>query len=160
MSKYLNKKTYAQATKPQNLANTLPLFEQTMKPVLDHKLPYHNERETEGDGNCFYNAIIDQIVNNPRVAETISNEAKTCSSPQELREKVIDFIMKWPDALNELFVAKDIMITAFRERNNLPSNYPQEVIWQQFILPKQKESGVYAEDVIIQCTPTFLTKDI
>ena len=31
------------------------------KTVLHHNIPYWNERETKGDGNCFYNAIIDQI---------------------------------------------------------------------------------------------------
>ena len=91
MSNFLNQKTYAQATKNQPVAK-LSLFERTVQPVRDQKLPYDNERETEGDGNCFYNAIIDQIENNPRVAETLSDEAKRCSNPQELREKVIDFI--------------------------------------------------------------------
>ena len=31
------------------------------KTVLHHNIPYWNDRETRGDGNCFYNAIIDQI---------------------------------------------------------------------------------------------------
>ena len=125
-------------------------------------MPYDNERETQGDGNCFYNAIIDQIVNNPRVAETLSEEGRNCSTPKDLREKVIDFIMKWPDALNHdtLLLAKDIMITAFRERKNLPACYTQEGILQQYLLPEQRECGVFAEDFIIQCTPTFLGKDI
>jgi len=162
MSNFLNQKTYAQATKAQNLAKSLSLFEQTIKPVKDHNLPYGNENETEGDGNCFYNAIIDQIVNNPRVAETLSEEGRNCSTPKDLREKVIDFIMKCPDALNHdtLLLAKDIMITAFRERKNLPASYTQEGILQQHLLPEQRKCGVFAEDFIIQCTPTFLSKDI
>ena len=63
MSNFLNQKTYAQATKNQPVAKELSLFEQTIQPVKDQKLPYDNERETEGDGNCFYNAIIDQKEN-------------------------------------------------------------------------------------------------
>ena len=162
MSKYLNKKTYAEANKTQNLANSLSLFEQTLKPIKDHNLPFGNENETEGDGNCFYNAIIDQMENNPRVAESLSEEARNCSTPKDLREKVIDFITKWPDALDQdiLLVAKDVMITAYRERKNLPTSYTQEGIWQCYLLPEQMECGVYAEDFIIQCTPTFLCKDI
>ena len=92
MEKSFNKKTYAQATKSQKGANKLSLFEQTIKPVKDYKLPYGNERETEGDGNCWYNAIIDQIQNNPRVFETISEDAKKCSTPFELRTAVIEFM--------------------------------------------------------------------
>ena len=162
MSKYLNQKTYAQATKPQNLAHSLSLFERTLKPIKDLKLPYDNQNETEGDGNCFYNALIDQMENNPRVAESLSDEGKNCSTPKDLREKVIDFIMKWPDALNHesLLVAKDVMITAYRERKNFPASYTQEGIWQCYLLPEQRECGVFAEDFIIQCTPTFLCKDI
>ena len=144
------------------MSKRLSLFEETLQPVRVHSLPYDNERETQGDGNCFYNAIIDQIVNNPRVAETLSEEGRNCSTPKDLREKVIDFIMKWPDALNHdtLLLAKDIMITAFRERKNLPASYTQEGILQQYLLPEQRECGVFAEDFIIQCTPTFLGKDI
>ena len=162
MSKYLKQKTYAQATKPQNLAHSLPLFERTLKPIKDLKLPYDNQNETVGDGNCFYNAIIDQMENNPRVAESLSDEARNCSTPKDLREKVIDFIVKWPDVLNQesLLVARDIMITRFRERKNLPTSYTQEGIWQCYLLPEQMKCGVYAEDFIIQCTPTFLCKDI
>ena len=162
MSKYLKQKTYAQATKPQNLAHSLPLFERTLKPIKDLKLPYDNPNETAGDGNCFYNAIIDQKENNPRVAESLSDEARNCSTPKDLREKVIDFIVEWPDVLNQesLLVARDIMITRFRERKNLPTSYTQEGIWQRYLLPEQRECGVYAEDFIIQCTPTFLCKDV
>merc|ERR1711923_527998 len=61
------------------------------KTVLHHKIPYWNQRETEGDGNCFYNAIIDQIVNNPGVYDTLSDDAKQCSTPSELRAAVITF---------------------------------------------------------------------
>ena len=162
MSNFLNQKTYAKATKAQNLAKSLSLFEQTIKPIKDHNLPYGNENETEGDGNCFYNAIIDQMENSPRVAETLSEQGRNCLTPKDLREKVVDFIMQWPDALNHdaLLLAKDIMITSFRERKNLPASYTQEGILQQYLLPEQRECGVFAEDFIIQCTPTFLGKDI
>ena len=103
---------------------------------------------------------MDQIINNPRVAETISDQARNCASPQELREKVIDFIVKWPQTLSNLLVAKNNMITAIRESKNLPPNYPEEIIWQQYLLPKHAESGVFAEDIIIQCIPSFLSKDM
>ena len=84
MSKFLNQKTCTEVKKNLLLAKEFSLFEETMKPVKDLKLPYGNEKETEADGNCLYNAIMDQIINNPRVAETISNEARKCTSSQEL----------------------------------------------------------------------------
>ena len=136
MSNFFNQKTYAQATKNQPVAKRLSLFEETIQPVRDHMLPYDNERETQGDGNCFYNAIMDQIENNPRVADTVSDEAKRCSNPQELREKVIDFIKDWPNVLDTLLVSRDFMIEEFRKKGKLPPHYPQEIIWQQFLLPK------------------------
>ena len=41
--------------------HTASFLEIMEKTVLHHKIPYWNENETKGDGNCFYNAIIDQI---------------------------------------------------------------------------------------------------
>ena len=43
--------------------NHSPTFLNIMKKtVLHHKIPYWNANETKGDGNCFYNAIIDPRV--------------------------------------------------------------------------------------------------
>ena len=71
------------------------------KTVLHHNIPYWNERETKGDGNCFYNPIIDQIENNPGVYDTLSDNAKQCSTPSELRAAVITFIAAWPQVLSQ-----------------------------------------------------------
>ena len=69
----LGKRTYAEITKAQQSNNHTESFLKIMKEtVLYHKIPYWNETETEGDGNCFYNAIIDQIQNNPGVYDTLS----------------------------------------------------------------------------------------
>merc|ERR1712242_80084 len=80
--------------------NQRPLWTSWKKTVLHHKIPYWNERETKGDGNCFYNAILDQIQNNPGVYDTLSENAKQCSTPSELRAAVITFIKSWPPALS------------------------------------------------------------
>ena len=71
------------------------------KTVMHHKIPYWNANETKGDGNCFYNAIIDQIQNNPGVYDTLSDDAKQCSTPSELRAAVITFIESWPSDLSK-----------------------------------------------------------
>ena len=56
-----SKPTNANITKSQNSGNYTDLFWETMQPVLQHKIPYSNDTETEGDGNCFFNAIIEEI---------------------------------------------------------------------------------------------------
>ena len=87
------KRTYAEMVKNQQSGKHSDSFLNLMKKtVLHHKLPYWNENETKGDGNCFYNALIDQIKNNPGVYETLSENAKQCSTPSELRAAVITFI--------------------------------------------------------------------
>ena len=91
-----SKPTYANITKSRNSSNHTALFWETMKPVLQHKIPYWNDTETRGDGNCFFNAIIDQIQNNPGVYDTLSNAAKQCSTPSELRKAVVIFIKTNP----------------------------------------------------------------
>ena len=56
----------------QKSSNHSTLFTDIMKKtVLHHKIPYWNEIETKGDGNCFYNAILDQIENNPGIYDTL-----------------------------------------------------------------------------------------
>ena len=90
-----------------------------MQPVLQHKIPYWNDTETRGDGNCFFNAIIDQIQNNPGVYDTLSEAAKQCSTPSELRKAVVIFIKTNPVICeNEFYVlAKLGEIDRFRERS-------------------------------------------
>merc|ERR1712029_238905 len=68
----------------------------------EKEIPYWNGNETIGDGNCFYNAIMDQIQNNPGVRDTLSDDAKQCSTPSELRAAVINFIELWPPVLNKV----------------------------------------------------------
>ena len=87
------KRTYAEITSNQQSGDHSESFLKLMRnTVLHHKIPYWNDNETEGDGNCFYNALIDQIKNNPGVYETLSENAKQCSTPSELRAAVIAFI--------------------------------------------------------------------
>ena len=63
-----------------------------MAAVRFHKLPFYAKNNTPGDGNCFYHAIADQIVNNPGVYETVSTDAKQCVRHDQLRKMSINFI--------------------------------------------------------------------
>ena len=95
-------KTSSKSIATQMSSNHSASFMDLMrKTVLHHKIPYWNERETKGDGNCFYNAIIDQFQNNPGVYDTLSEDAKQCSTPSELKAAVITFIASWPQVLSE-----------------------------------------------------------
>ena len=123
-------------------ASFLDIMEKT---VLHHKIPYWNENETKGDGNCFYNAIIDQIQNNPGVYDTLSDDAKQCSTPSELRAAVITFIESWPPVLNNEETLNQWKVSS-----------PD---WQSY-LNEQREPGTYADDIVIHCAATFLGKDI
>ena len=145
------KRTYAEITKPQQSRNYSDSFLKIMKKtVLHHRIPYWNEKETKGDGNCFYNAIIDQIHNNPGVYDTLSEDAKQCSTPSELRAAVITFIASWPEVLS-----KQETLNIWRE-----SGLGEEGIdWERYI-HKHGKNGIYADDLVIQCTATFLAKDI
>ena len=111
------------------------------------EIPYWNENETTGDGNCFYNAIMDQIQNNPGVRDTLSDDAKLCSTPSELRAAVIRFIESWPPALNRV-ETMNVWKTAVYGDN-----------WKHY-LDQQRKPGVFADDIVIHSTATFLGKDI
>ena len=120
------------------------------KTVLHHNIPYWNERETKGDGNCFYNAIIDQFQNNPGVYDTLSEDAKQCSTPSELKAAVITFIASWPQVLSE-----QETLTLWKESGLGEENLD----WESY-LHHQRQPGTYADDFIIHCAATFLGKDI
>ena len=139
------KRTYAEITKPQQSRNYSDSFLKIMKKtVLHHRIPYWNEKETKGDGNCFYNAIIDQIHNNPGVYDTLSEDAKQCSTPSELRAAVITFVSSWPRVLSE------------QETMN---QWRLSMDWKSY-MEEQRQPGKYANDLVIHCTATFLGKDI
>ena len=126
--------------------NHSPTFLNIMKKtVLHHKIPYWNANETKGDGNCFYNAIIDQIQNNPGVYDTLSEDAKQCSTPSELRAAVITFIESWPPVLSNQETLNQWKISMED--------------WKGYI-KKQRIPGEYADDIVLHCTATFLCKDI
>ena len=131
--------------------NHSPTFLNIMKKtVLHHKIPYWNANETKGDGNCFYNAIIDQIQNNPGVYDTLSERAKQCSTPSELRAAVITFVASWPQLLSQ-----QETLTLWRE-----SGLGEGIIDWDSYLHEQGKDGVHADDMVIHCTATFLAKDI
>ena len=164
------KPTDTNITKSHSSSNHTALFWETMQPVLQHKIPYWNDRETRGDGNCFFNAIIDQTHNNPGVYGTLSNAAKQCSTPSELRKAVVIYIKTSPDILeNEFYIlGKMGEIEKFRERSQDPTDplsgkFPNfvtdEAIWTWF-LGCQITDGTFAEEFTIQWTPSFLGKDI
>ena len=124
--------------------HTASFLEIMEKTVLHHKIPYWNENETKGDGNCFYNAIIDQIQNNPGVYDTLSERAKQCSTPSELRAAVITFVSSWPRVFSE---------------NETMNQWKVSMDWQSY-LSEQGQPGIYANDIVIYCAATFLGKDI
>ena len=142
---------FSELTVTQKSTNHSKSFMDLMqKTVFHHKIPYWNERETVGDGNCFYNAIIDQIENNPGVYDTLSDNAKQCSTPSELRAAVISFIASWP-----LVLSQQETLTIWRE-----SGLGEGIIDWESYLHQQGKDGEYADDMVIHCTATFLAKDI
>ena len=142
---------FSELTVTQKSTNHSTSFMDLMqKTVFHHKIPYWNERETVGDGNCFYNAIIDQIENNPGVYDTLSDNAKQCSTPSEFRAAVISFIASWPQVLSQ-----QETLTIWRE-----SGLGEGIIDWESYLHQQGKDGEYADDMVIHCTATFLAKDI
>ena len=80
-----------------------------MAAVRYHNLPFYAKNTTPGDGNCFYHAISDQIVNNPNVYETVSSAAKQCLRHDQLRKFSIIFIRTSPlVSQNENFQAEKV----------------------------------------------------
>ena len=118
-----------------------------MAAVRYHKLPFYAKNLTPGDGNCFYHAVADQIVNNPNVYETISPEAKQCLRHDQLRKQSIIFIKSSPLVTeNENFIAERVAkIFDLRERHTAkyPNRLSDDQVWDKYLLTACK-SGVYA----------------
>ena len=80
----------------------------------------------------------------------MSEDAKQCSTPSELRAAVITFIASWPQVLSE-----QETLTLWKESGLGEENLD----WESY-LQNQRQPGIYADDFAIHCAATFLGKDI
>ena len=108
--------------------------------TLGEQLEHH--AVTEGDGNCFYHALVDQVRNRPEVSELILQNVTASGALTDhltLRRAVVDFVeAKVEDPF--LFGMSDNEFAGFLEAQARPSTF--------------------AEDRVIEYTALFLGVDI
>ena len=108
--------------------------------TLGEQLEHH--AVTEGDGNCFYHALVDQVRNRPEVSELILQNVTASGALTDhltLRRAVVDFVeAKVEDPF--LFGVSDNEFAGFLEAQARPSTF--------------------AEDRVIEYTALFLGVDI
>ena len=110
-------------------------------------LPFVADNPTIGDGNCFFNAIIQQLTyegNCPFV------------SPLDLRHKLVQFVSNSPILLESesYCIARNVYI---QERQR-----PGETVdatWFR-VLTSMSLNGTWADDIFISCMSTFLQRQI
>ena len=110
------------------------------------KLPWICSRPTEGDGSCFFHALIDQL-SQPGARDRVSDRCASIHDSLSLRRAVINFI----STNNDLHALEGFII--------LKEQIQAQISWQAY-LNDMRNPTKDADDFIIWCTAIFLGKDI
>ena len=130
---------------------------EAMDIVQRYNLPFKIINDTEGDGNCYYRMISDQIQYNEGIMSTVSDDVKQIGhSHLALRHAIVNYCETNVElSQNENFqISKQIYI----EENKL-KNESHKAAWQR-LLQLMRKDGTYAEDIFIEASAIFLKKDI
>ena len=122
------------------------MAERILAGVERAELPLRLDRETEGDGNCFPRAVVQQ----PQ-REEVAREWAVAGQPpirhhHQLRQKVADFIHK----------SRLQLIMEFKDRYG--ETHPEEpwaAYWQ-----KMRQDRVWVDSIMVQATAWFLRHDL
>ena len=138
-------------------------FENCMESVRQNKLPFKVIVETPALGDCFFEAVFDQIQNNPAIQATVSADALACQSAMELRQRYINFFRIKSVELhqNDMFVAAKtayIFDDEVVRRLNL-WNRSEAERWE-LCLREMSQPRCWARDVFIHLMPSYLQKNL
>ena len=139
------------------------LFDKCMESVRKHHLPFKVLNITPAFGDCFFQAIFDQIQNNEAIRSTVSESARNCQSHLELRRGLINFIRHNSPALNEndgILASKLAYINEPQYVRDLHMQDQNEEQRWETCLSNMSQPEVWAKDIFIALMPLYLEKDI
>ena len=119
-------------------------------------IPYHAKSLTPGQGACFYEAIIDQVNNNPTIKATIHPRASdACSDAYTLRQMFLHALKEDSDLLNDDFqIIKDVCINAERRDDESSEETYNRMIGEQ------SKPNAWVDHFFTEAMALFLNKDI
>ena len=129
--------------------------------VSERGLLYRALSETLGRGNCFFYAIVDQLLN-PRILQGISTSAREVAHNHEsIRKAVAKFMTESEDLYNNELMATWLDREEVREEEEKPVNERRQrsEIWLNHIA-KLNSTGTWADETFIRATAMFFGKDI
>ena len=121
--------------------------------LIRFDLPFVIKEPTQGDGNCFFRAVVNQIQRNDVIIDIPS---QMISSHILLRNAVVDFV-----SYNyELNTSEEFQIAKidYCQKYQLAGE-PIERTWERKLADMRK-NGTWAEDLFVVCTAMFLKNDI
>ena len=130
--------------------------------AMNNGIEHRSIIETEGDGNCWFHANVDQFLNN-EIRDTISDRAKNVNRDHlSLRFAIADYCEndeelnnsdKW---INLKFTyLNDLILDDPNFRDMTP-----EQVWQAQLTYIRTPGTGWAKDIFIDATAFFLEKDI
>ena len=135
---------------------TMPCIEKATRILAKHGLPYYCKSNTEGDGNCFFHAICDQLTNE-KIWRTIFPSSKEfTNSHLAIRRAVVKFARQSDDLQRDETVIAWLKIEQEKPVNKGKTT---EQIWEEY-LRHMSEDGTWANEVIIRAAAMFFGKDI
>jgi hypothetical protein len=122
-------------------------MQKIMAGVRDLGLPFTADVPTVGDGNCFFRAVQQQLK---------FEGDSPFKDHEELRLKLVDFVAHNVElrGVEEFCVARDLYIDT-----RLSEGETRNACWAR-LLTNMSRSGVWAEDVFVECTALFLKRKL
>ena len=124
-------------------------------------LPYYCKNATEGSGDCFFHALVDQIKEDDAIANTLSQRSGHIDYANHLavRKAVVDFCRHSNELLDsEWAIWRNDYINEQREQSHFHGLH-QEVIWR-ICLERMEQPGTWVNQVFVAASAMYFAKDI
>ena len=136
--------------------------QEIMEHVKRLNQPLNFIEPTQGDGNCFFEAVV-QVVSSPKYQSTLSENAKiSCKNNISLRQAVVNFVDKIYVSNNdsEEYTHFKISIDEYIEqKRDKDINEKHTDAWNR-LKNYMNTPRVFADDLFIQFTAIYLEHDI
>ena len=126
---------------------------------------YFCKNDTTGDGNCFFHAIADQLLNDPEIRGSVALRARDIITfPADemhliIRQRVVNFARRSEEVNGNLTLLNMLKSEEDQDRQNNPPGREMDTIWREYLW-KMRKPGEWATELIVMAAAIYFGKTI